>query len=160
MANYYLDANTLIQAKNGPYAMDVHETFWKFIDEKIEARVIASSVMVYKEWTDGNDDLAQWAKDRKDSGFFLEPTEQAQTIFGEIADYVTNNYGSPHVERFLAGADPWIIAQAKADGAAVVTHEVRVNQESRKVKIPNICEQFQVEWMNLYRMLHDLGAKF
>jgi len=63
-------------------------------------------------------------------------------------------------QHFLDGADPWIIAQAKVRGDVVVTHEKLVNDESTKVKIPNICVQFGVKYVDTYKMLRELGARF
>ena len=58
MCRYYLDANVFIQAKNGPYGMDIAPSFWKLLDEQSEAGVICGSSMVYKELVAGDDELA------------------------------------------------------------------------------------------------------
>ena len=42
----------------------------------------------------------------------------------------------------------------------VVTFEKLVPPNSEKVKIPNICEEFDVDYCTLYDMLDRLGAKF
>ena len=62
--------------------------------------------------------------------------------------------------RFLDRADPWVIAHAGVDGGTVVTSEVRVPENSGKVKIPNVCDQLQVpvRSINVYQMLRELGV--
>ncbi len=159
-SRYCLDANVFIQAKNGPYGLDIVPSFWEFLDDQADAETICSSKVVYEELANGEDDLADWVKDRKDGRMFVEPDEEIQAVFADIADYVNDEYANHHVRPFLDGADPWIIAQAKVEGAVVVTHEKLVNDVSTKVKIPNICIQFGVKYVDTYKMLRALGARF
>ncbi|MCB0596496.1 MAG: DUF4411 family protein [Lewinellaceae bacterium] len=72
----------------------------------------------------------------------------------------TNVFIQWEANDFLSGADPWVIAQAKVEGAKVITMEKLVGSESKKVKIPNICIEFDVEWLSTYQLLRALGARF
>ena len=159
-SRYCLDANVFIQAKNGPYGLDFHPSFWKFMAVQVDAEVICSPKMVYDELASGEDDLADWVKDRKDQGMFVVPDERIQVVFGDIADNVEQKYANHHARLFLDGADPWVIAHAKVQGAVVVTHEKLVNDESAKVKIHNVCVHFGVKYVDTYEMLRTLGARF
>ena|SRR5271157_4289422 len=158
MRKYCLDANVLIQAKNGPYGFDIAPTFWELIDQKFEEKIICTSTLVYKELADGNDELAAWIKQRRDSGCFVEPDQEVQNNLSAIADYVNKNYPVHEAAEFLAGADPWVIALAKATDSVVVTQEKLVGSESKKVKIPNICKQFGVSYIDTYQLLRELKA--
>ncbi len=160
MPKYCLDSNVYIQAKNGPYGMDFHTSFWNWLDMQTELGVIESSIMVYDELVDGDDDLAEWVKARKDSGLFIAPNEEVQRIYGEISDHVVSSYEEVYAKVFLEKADAWIIAQAKADEATVVTHEVMAPSNTKKVKIPNVCNQFSVETVNVFTMLRHLRVQF
>lgn len=159
MPNYMLDSDTFIRAKDNEYALDVHLRFWQWIDEQVAAGIIASSIMVYGEITDRDDALADWARARKDNGLFLPPSDEAQAVYTTICDWVKLNYKPHKAKLFLAKADPWLIAQAKVEGAAVVTHE-KFEPNSWKVKIPNVCKQFDVDWKNIYKVQAELKAKF
>jgi len=140
MPNFWLDTDSLIQAKNGPYGFDIAPGFWAFLEQKASEEIIASSVIVYGELEDGaEDDLLQWAKQQKDVGFFVDADLLVQTAFRQIADYVNNTYLQYQASEFLNGADPWIIAHAKAYGGRVVTFEKRA-PNSKKPKIPDICQ--------------------
>ena len=86
-SRYCLDANVFIQAKNGPYGMDIVPSFWEFLDDQADAKAICSSKVVYEELASGEDGLADWVKDRKDGGMFVAPDEKIQAVFGDIADY-------------------------------------------------------------------------
>ncbi len=160
MCRYYLDANVFIQAKNGPYGMDIAPSFWKLLNKQSEAGVICSSSMVYKELVAGDDELAAWAKERKRTGLFRDPSEDVQRFFNQIATYVQARYPEHQAQEFLNGADAWVIAHAKAENAVVITHETLVNEYSTKPKIPNICRYFKVDWLNTYQMLRNLGVRF
>jgi predicted nuclease of predicted toxin-antitoxin system len=160
MRRYCLDANVFIQAKNGPYGFDIVPAFWNWLDQQASVGVIFSSTMVYEELYEGNDDLADWVHDRRNSGFFVEHDANTQRIFQTIADYINQNYPPHQAQLFLDRADPWVISLAKAANAIVVTHEARVGDNSSVVKIPNICQQFDVAYMNPYQMMRELRAKF
>lgn len=160
MGPYCLDSNVFIEAKNGPYGMDIVPAFWEFLDKKIEEEIIYSPITVYDELTSWKDELSEWVRKRKNSGLFVYPPDSVQNQFSVIADYVNNNYGQAQAEEFLGGADPWVIAHAIVDGSIVITHEKPVGPESQKIKIPNICDYFGVNYMNPYEMLRELGARF
>lgn len=78
-----------------------------------------------------------------------------QGVFAEIANYLATHqtYSQVEVSRFLSGADPWLIAEAKTTGAKIVTHEVPVPDNSRKVKIPNVAKIFAVEHVDIFDLL-------
>lgn len=160
MPRYCLDTNIFIEANNGPYSRDFHPSFWKWLDEMVEKQMIFSSTLVYDELVGGGDELSNWVKKRKDAVFFEEPDGDAQEFFTDIADYVMRRYPRRYADLFLSGADPWLIAQSKVEGAIVVTHEKLVPANSQKPKIPNISQEFGVDWRNLYEMMRELGAKF
>ena len=159
MPDYILDANVFIQAQNGPYNMEVFPAFWEWIDQQTEAGIIASSTLVFDE-IQGEGPLQDWVKSRKKSGLFISPSADAQEKIAEITTYVLQNYDRALGEFFLSGADPWIIAEAYAQNAKVVTMEKLVPPHSKKVKIPNVCRAFEVEWLNIYQLLSELGARF
>lgn len=157
MPDFWLDANSLITPKNGPYGFDIAPGFWKFLEQKAAEGTIASSITVYDELEEGGyDELLQWAKKEKDKGFFIEPDPLVQTIFRQVADYVSKRYEEYQSSEFLGGADPWLIAHAKAYGGRVVTFETS-SPTSKKPKIPDVGEKFAVKCRNVYEMARELG---
>jgi predicted nucleic acid-binding protein len=160
MPRHCLDANVFIEAKKGPYGMDFVPAFWDWLDRQVEAAIIYSSTMVYDELSAGNDELARWARQRKNSGLFEQPTAQVQQVFQTIANFVGTRYPQHEVEKFLNTADPWIIAHAMNNHSIVVTHETMAPTNSQRIKIPNICHNFGVSCIGPYQMLRQLGARF
>lgn len=160
MADYWLDSDSFITPKNGPYGFDIAPGFWKVLEQKAVEGVICSSTFVYHELVnESDDDLAEWAKLQRQSGspLFVEPDEAVQAMFRDIADYVRRTYDESQAKLFLDGADPWVIAHAKTYGGKVVTFE-RGAPHSKKVKIPDVCAYFNVECTDTYRMVRSLGV--
>lgn len=159
MPDYWLDSNVFIEAAKGPYAFDIAPGFWALLDSTVIQGRISSSLLVYEELVTGGDELAVWARERRSSGLFPEPDVSVQNAFADLARYVVHSYNTSESSRFLRGADPWIIAHAVAHGGSVVTLEAKAPPNSRRVKIPNVCDQFNIGYANTYQMLRDLGAR-
>lgn len=118
---------------------------------------IRSIDRIYDELTKSKsnpDDLHKWSAAHKDL-FEKSTAREIQQIYREIVNYVAQHqvYSQAEVARFLDGADPWLIASAKAKGAIIVTHEVIAPNNSTKVKIPNIAPEFEVECTDIYDLL-------
>ncbi len=158
---YWLDANVLIDAKNGPYQFDVAPVFWSALEKQASVGRIRVSKMVYEEIVGDapKDELAKWLKLRKSDGFCVSPSKQVQASFKKVADHVVANYSTPFSFEFLKVADPWIIAHAMESKGVVVTSEVK-SLGTGRVKIPNVCADLDVPRMNLYAMIRALGIKF
>ena len=99
-----------------------------------------------------------WIRERRYTRLVVEPNAEVQVGVTKIADYVTEYFSANSAASFLKGADPWVIAHALATDGVVVTQETRVPANSTKAKIPNICEEFRVPWVNMYQMLRELGV--
>ena len=157
---FWLDTNVFITPKNSYYSFDLAPGFWSFIDEQARTGEIAAPALVYDELVDRSDDqLARWARERRGSALFVQPSASVQSALTRIADHVTSRYEPNQAADFLKGADPWVIAHAIAEGGIVVTLETKVSPRSTKVKIPNISEQFGVPWIAMFEMLSELGLR-
>ena len=160
MAHLWLDSDVFIQAKNFWYGFDFAPEFWVFIDQKAAEGQIRSSTLVYGELTeDSEDELADWARDRRDSGLFVPPDEEVQTMASIIINWVQEKFEPARSAKFLDGADPWLIAHAGADEGIVVSHETLAGANTKKPKIPNIAQEFGLEVWDTVRMLRELGAR-
>lgn len=158
---YLLDANTYIQAKNFHYHMSFCPAYWDWLDRQYQQGALASVTSVYDELIKFGDELSGWIKSRKDQFQDISSAE-TQTKFTEVAQYVADlpNKNPGDVANFLGGADPWLIAKAAQTNATIVTHERLVPDESKKVKIPNICNHFHINYITTYELLRTLDAQF
>jgi predicted nucleic acid-binding protein len=159
---YCLDANVYIEAHRRYYAFDIAPGFWEGLSRLAERHVICSSLLVFEEIADSDDALTQWANVNKDV-LFAQPDETTQDVYREIADLVERLYEPQHVQKFLSGADPWVIAQAKAHALTVVTMEVRKREQDQgqagkiagKIQIPNVCDRVFVKCIDTFTLLRN-----
>lgn len=157
---YLLDADTLIQAKDEYYAFDLCPGFWNWVDQQNEAGTMFSVQAVKEELMRGDDELARWAAYRE-TGFFLPVDERTSGAMAAVSGWVQAGDFRDDAKRvFLAGADPWLIAHALAHGHTVVTHEVHVDGQKNKVKIPTVCRALNVPCIRTFEMLRTERARF
>ena len=160
--DYWLDSDALMTPKDAPYRFEMIPQFWEFIERKADEGIIASSVLVYKEICEAYDDdpLRTWAEARPGPPLFLEPDEAVQRCMNEVANYVNANYEAPWAGKFLSGADPWLIAHAKAKGGRVVGFEREHGLGGKEPKIPNVCLALGLpNRINTYAMLAELSFR-
>jgi len=159
---YLLDANTYIEAKNRYYGMDFCPAYWDWLDAEFETGNIASIDAVRLELEKGNkeDELRIWCKSHR-AHFIANNDAATQTILADIVNYLmTHEYNVGNRDGFIQGADPWLIAKAKASGATVVSHEAQRVPQTKKVKVPNICAEFGVPCITTFELLRILNARF
>lgn len=158
---YLFDANILIEAHKRYYGLDFAPGFWEFIEREAKKTTLKSNDMILAELKSYGDDVSQWVDDKKDEIFDVSSEEEEiQKYFSEIANHVNTHpvYSAAEKARFLSGADPWLIAACKYMDATLVTHEVLVPDNSKKVKIPNIANKFEVQTINTFDMIRSLGG--
>jgi predicted nucleic acid-binding protein len=137
---YCLDANVLIQGWQKYYNPKFCPDYWKILIELGRNEEIFIPELVYEEITRTEDDLSKWLK-------------ESQIPIVSISEPVTN-----HIRKILDDypllvdntkarslADPWVIAHALNENATVVTKEEKVTAlNSKKIKIPNVCDNFGI----------------
>ncbi len=156
---YLLDANVFMQAKNLHYGFDFCPAFWDWLITQNSAGRVFSIEKVEDEILAGGDDLSLWAKERG-AGFFLPPDNKAVACFPQVSEWTANqNYQPAAVNTSLQVADYYLVSQAKALGAVVVTHETP-SDSIKRVKIPNACIGLNIKCITPYEMLRLNKARF
>lgn len=167
---YILDTNTFITAKNTFYAYDIVPSFWSTLLGMFKTGKVKVIDAVADEIADGKDDLTEWfgeniKKSADDAGrAYVIQAKQDGTVlqyYQNIANLIMKNaqYNDAAKEWFLSRADLWLIAAGKALNATVVTQEKMPGKGTTKVKIPDICQQVGVKYVNLYDMMRAVGIK-
>ncbi len=167
---YCLDTSVFTEAHRRYYDFDIAPGFWVAIENNIVNGKIVSPMMVKKEIDKGKDkdQLATWTKSMA-GVLFVEPDERILENIQIVADFIENNYeNASEKEQFLRYADPWVIAQAKANELTVVTAEARNPNESinkatyktnGRIKIPNVCEKLDIPWIDTFELLRRLDVR-
>ena len=160
---FCIDTNIFVQAHRSTYPIDMMPGFWEGLLNAAEKKLIFSIELVYEELTASTDELSEWAIDHHDVLFRKNDdaaTQQALREVGEFLETRSPAYRDEAKELFLDGADPWVIAFAKAHGHTVVTEEVEAPTSKRSVKIPDVCAALEVSVVNTIQMLRALGVKW
>lgn len=161
MTCYLLDADVLIQAKNGAYGFDIVPGFWRWI----ETAHVDGKVFVVQKVADeveaGDDELAEWMSNQPPSFKIATDSGDAGSLAALSAwAAASTSYRQAAIATFLAAGDYYLIAQAHARGCTVVTHEVPAPQSKTRIKIPDACNALNVPWMSSFEMLRVEGARF
>ena len=159
---FVLDANVLITAKNSYYAFDICPLFWDAIVDASENGRIVSIDRVRGELLAVNDDLSQWVKMDATAMFVPSSESAVQTAYSDIVKWVQRNrqFTEGAKAEFASVADGWIAAYATVHSMTVVTLETFDPNIRRRVKLPNVCRQFNVDCIDTFDMLRRLGVSF
>jgi hypothetical protein len=160
---YVLDTNVFIEAANRYYAFDIVPRFWQLLIEQARIGQIQSIDRVKAEIDRGEDDLNVWANSSFKSWFASTDMIEVIDVYKSIIEWAAKQKqfaGSAKAEISRAdNADPWLVAYALSKNYVVVTHEQPKPEAKKTIPIPNICQAFDVHYVDVYQMLRELRVK-
>lgn len=155
---YVFDDNSLSNILNFYYT-DRFPSFWEKFNEMIrEKRIISVREVKFELLNKFNDEQIERLT-KRNKNFFENPSPE------ELA-FITKIYSVKHFQqnldkkKLLHGgyfADPFIIAKAWKVKGTVITEETF---KENAVRIPNICEHFEIEYGKLENFLIKEDWKF
>ena len=160
MTDYCLDTNTISSIFRF-YYRDSFPSFWENFSDLVGSGR-ASSVSEVEIELSRSPGLVSAVQELKglNQEFFSLPSSTEQ-------EYVTEIFGVRRFRSLLGGgtaargnpvADPFVIAKARAfPGICVVTEEI---YRPNAAKIPNVCEHYGIECINLQQLLQREGWQF
>ncbi|MFI5124450.1 MAG: DUF4411 family protein [Chitinophagales bacterium] len=156
---YCLDANILIQAWQKYYSPKFCPGYWELLNQLGRTGRIFIPQMVLDEITRTEDDLSLWLRDGK------IPIRKIDQL---VTQRLKEIYDANPMHKFLVDntrqrsiADPWVIAHALNEAACVVTKEEKVTASgSTRIKIPNVCDNMAVRWINDFQFIEELNIRF
>ena len=154
-----LDTNVFIEGHERSYRSSIVPGFWEWLKLACAADVACSITKVREEITSVS--LVAAIEGFPTTMFREFETEDIRnliTIDRWIRD--SRQYLEEAKREFRDGADPRLVAYAKSRGLTVVTSEVRSPESRRRIKIPDVCDRFAVEVVDICDMLQSEGAKF
>ena len=157
MGRYWVDANVFIWGNREPYPLPGARAYWSWFEGQVDAGKIITHWKCVKEVTDGEkrDDpepIVQWVKTRKAKLTAPPDTQQVSDLVGKMCQYCYGKFGVVRTIEFTKGADLWLIAHAKMDEGTVVTQE----STKKLLRIPAVCEPFEVRYISVFKMNHEL----
>ena len=158
---YSMDSSALIEL-NRHKPIDVFPSVWKNMESLISKGLLVAPTEVLYEITERDDQLAKWAKEQ--TSFFRAPTQKQI----EILKGILKVYPSMVREDRKYDADPWVIALAiemTTDSQQTLTpiKRIVVTEEKlrgEKVRIPYVCQKYNIDSIDIIEMFRIEGWKF
>jgi len=141
---YCIDTCALIDLWRRYYPPDVFESLWQDIEKLVNKGNLVAPNQVYEEIERQDDELREWAKEHKDM-FEKLTTDQIETVTEILENY-------PRLvdkEKTSEDADPFLITQAICRDWKVVTSEQSSSHPNSPPKIPDVCDNYNVECYDL-----------
>lgn len=167
--NFLIDSNTLMTASRQYYAQDIVPGFWAVLENKLTTGKIVLLDMVKAEIDKGEDALKHWLDEHTDNLIICNHyDEKIISKYGEVIQYIQECgfYNDVGLDSWAQSsvADPWLIAVAAAKDYTIITFEQRsgnlsIKNKSKKVKIPDVADHFNVRVENLYYMMRQMGFR-
>lgn len=133
-------------------------SLWQRFDDLVDNGDIISTREVLREIEDGPiESLREWAA--RNSELFTTPNAEEGAFVTRIyaIRHFQNNIERQKILKGGKNADPFVIAKAAVTEGTVVTMEqLRPNA----VKIPNICDHFDIRCMTLEDFMETEGWQF
>ena len=104
-----------------------------------------------------------WVKNEIPKEFFHSTkTDRVVSAYIEIMSWVQQNpqYFLQAKEDFARGADGWLVACARVEAITVITNEESAPNSRRSIKLPDVCNRFEVRCENTFSMLRSLNIHF
>ena len=154
-----LDANVLIDANRLYYPMDRVPEFWDWLIDMGGRGLIKIPAEVYDKVTESNDDLSQWLRHHRET--LLHEEEVDQSLLNQV---VEQGYAPDldDVEQEKLNEDPFLVAYALVDvqrRRVVTTERSRPSATRANRKVPDICDQFDVDHCDTFRLIRDLDFR-
>lgn len=167
MSRFIVDSNFFIQAHRSIYPLDVVQSFWLKIKTLSENGIIVSIDKVKKEIFDNSaheDELKKWCDSNLPNDFFIDTDTVLQNYISIVnwVNSMSHHYTDSAIQEFLETdlADPWLVACAMSYNWTIVTYEKSEPNRKNKIKIPEVCNQFNVRYINTIEMLRELNENF
>jgi hypothetical protein len=161
MPVYVLDADVFMTAARSYYAFDVAPDFWEGLTREASNGRLLSIDRVKEEIQRGKDELVQWANGAFHDWFAGTAEEDIIEAYRDIMSWAQgqSQFTDYAKDEFARGADGWLVAYAKAKESVVVTNEKFEATVRRRIKIPNACQAFRIDYINTFELLRALRIR-
>jgi predicted nucleic acid-binding protein len=160
-SKYIMDANVFITAHRQRYPFDVAPSFWEQLVDKAADKILIIEE-VQNEILKGKDLLADWYSSQSPNFTVLRiPEQEVIGAYRKIINFVNDNkrYTQSAKDEFASIADSWLCAYALAYGSTIVTLETYQAGVKNRVKIPNVCKEFGIRYIDLLQFMREVGIR-
>lgn len=167
---FLIDANAFLTPSKSYYRFSLAPSYWKQMNNLAGEGYIKTIDKVEKEVCpkrkDANkDDIQLWYEDDFKGEVIVTNNQKIVDEYVKVINFLYTNEKYSETA-FLEWsmrediADPWLIATAKACNYTVVSFESLLNYNGghplSRAKIPNICQDLNVNYTSLFNMMEQL----
>ena len=151
---FVFDSSAFINGARHHYYLDTMRAVWDLVETAIDDGRVIVIRAVYREVLEQDGEISKLVARHADA--ITEPTEQVQRRAGEFERFFSRS-------KLRDEADPWVMAEAEAREAVVVTYEgiTFTGEPARGAdnKLPAICQSVDIDCCTLAQALRDLGLR-
>ena len=152
---YCIDSCALIDLWHRDYPPATFPTLWKELTQMVDNGEIVSTIEVYNELEPQHDELSKWVKQHKNMFIDIDCPQL------DVLRTIYNKYPSMVLNTSKTSADAFLVALAKIKELTVITSELKsINPSLKNPKVPNLCDEFCVKWINLVNFFKVKGWRF
>ena len=165
---YLIDTNILITPHRKSNPIDIHPTYWNRMSEILDRQDVISIDKVKNEIYNHKDVLCNWCMQNVDANFWI-PSVHVMNEYAEIQNWAqSKRYNERGLAEFAdsKNADPFIVAYAlykkRVEGTdvTIVTLEVSDLNIIRSVKIPDVCIDFGIRYIDNNDFFREINVSF
>lgn len=164
---YIIDTNILIYPNRVSNPMDIHPSYWEKISQILKRKDVISIDKVKDEIYKHEDLLTNWCKINIDKSFWFS---SANSIieYAEIQNWAqSKNYNQRALSEFAdsKNADPFLVAFAlnkkkENKEVTIVTLEISSPDSIKIVKLPDVCIEFEIRYININDFFREINVSF
>ena len=147
---YSLDTSALIAAFRERYPIENFPTFWRKIEELIRNDRLKMSEVVFEEAMREND-IKEWCNQNGLKQDFQEPIDESMQI--KVNEILREFPKLLDDRKGRSGADPWVIALAMIYQNCIVVTEEKPTYKKHRPNIPDVCDGFNVECIQIVDLI-------
>lgn len=158
---YLIDANIFITAHRQYYSFDIVPSFWEQLVEKASDKIVIIE-QVKNELLKGEDILADWYNNECSKFTVLGiPDQKVIESYSKIINTINESvqFNQSAKDEFARVTDSWLCAYGLAWGMPIVTLEKFDADIKRKIKIPNVCEEFGIKYIDLMQFMREVNIR-
>ena len=149
-AVYSLDLSALFAAFNERYPIENFPGFWRKMEELIRTdRLIMPEVAFDKALKDER--VKEWVSGNKLRPYLRRPIDEP--IQGKVGEILKEFPRLLDDRTGKSGDDPWVIALAMVSHNCIVVTEEKPTGAKHRPKIPDVCNEFEVPWIQLVELV-------
>lgn len=158
---YLLDANVLIDANRDYYPIERVPEFWQWLLHHARSGRVKIPAEIHDEVKRGNDDLAQWVKEREiKDALVLDAEAHPADVRRAIRRGYAPNLTDTEIDKL--GRDPFLIAYALRDARnhCIVTTEISKPSKKRANRhLPDAADRLGIETYNTFELTRRLDFR-